>query len=143
LEKGEEKEGSQTRTERLGKEVSEQGEIKVFEGDGYKAMDQNEQETSFEEAEDEGKKKLEGKSFEVESFLEELRRKKGKRSGEGVKTQGISGKQVHEISHKESQNPAEERREHKGEIEGEDQEEVRPDPLNREEGPPRRLKDQE
>ena len=125
----------------MGKEVSEQGEIKVFEGDGFKAMDQNEQEPSFEKAEDESKKKLEGKPFEVESFLEELCRKKGKRSGEGVKAQGIAGKQVHEISHKESQDPAEERREDKGEIEGEDQQEIRPDPWNREEGPPRRLKD--
>ena len=111
MEKKKEEWAGQTRKKGLGKEESEQGGIKVSYRDGLKGIDQQEDEASFQNAEDDGEQALEGESFQVESFLQKLRNKKNERSGEGVKAEGVSGKKVQKISHEECQDPAEDRRE--------------------------------
>ena len=111
MEKEKEERADQTGKKGLGKEESEQGGVKVSHRDGFKGIDKQEDEPSFQNAENEGEQALEGESFQVESFLQKLRNKKNERSGEGVKAEGVSGKQVHEISHEKCQDPAEGRRE--------------------------------
>jgi hypothetical protein len=55
---------------------------------------------------------------------------KDERSGEGVKTEDISRKEVHEIPHEESQDSTRDQGVRKTQVEGEDQDDIRSDPLN-------------
>ena len=72
MKKEKEEWGGKTGKEGLGKEESEQQRIKGSKGDGLEGVHQHDDENPFKYAKDEREKELEGKSFQIESFLEKL-----------------------------------------------------------------------
>jgi len=63
-------------------------------------------EKAFDESGGQGGEKLSRRTLEIEATLEELNGKEDHRPCEGVEAEGVSGKQVREVSEDEGQNPA-------------------------------------
>lgn len=63
--------------------------------------EKEEDQKTFHQAKDKDKKELGAKAFQIEPSLEELCHIEDEGSGEGVKAETISRKEVHEKSHEE------------------------------------------
>jgi hypothetical protein len=89
-----------------------------------------EEEKPLKERQEEDENELGRKSFEVEFRLKKIGPVEQEESRKGIKAEGVSGKEVDQITQGKGQDCARDRWKRKPEKEGEDEHEVRPDALD-------------
>jgi len=96
--------------------------------------EEKEDEKAIGQGKEENQKGLKEKVFKVDPIFEELGPIEKDESGKGVKTERISGKEVHPVAQKESDEATGEWRIGEPQVEGQDQNKIRPDPVKERKG---------
>jgi hypothetical protein len=135
--------GDQSGNDGLGKQVNNNGTVKVMERKGVQAGDKKKDDPSFHKGKDEDEKKLERESLPVEVASEELCHKENEGPREGVEAERVSRKEIQNKAQSESDESPEDRWVGKTQKENQDQNDVGLNVVNREGGQQRGLKGQQ
>jgi hypothetical protein len=130
IEKEEKHRGDETRGNALREEGDQQRKVKIGKRGRVEDGQQDDDEEALQEGGEKDKENLEWEALQIETAPEVFHTIEEKGSGEGVKADGVSGKEIHQVSQNEYQDSSRNGRVRECQINDEDEKDVRSEALN-------------